>query len=197
MSSAGYRSADAPLQRREPSARNPTREDALPLDADRDQARGREQHSQHVRLARRDVRVRQPRGVQHTHGPDPRHRSTPARTEKAAFGQERAGAARVSQEPQGRGWPGDGLGIPRRSRIAPPLVVAAERAAGNARDACGVTATLLDERMLVLGRRWHRDPSGRGADGALVFVDLDAGKVQRSVPLAEDPGDVLALARAR
>jgi hypothetical protein len=66
-----------------------------------------------------------------------------------------------------------------------------------ARDACGDTATLLDQRTLVLGRRWHRDPYGRGADAALVFVDLQVGDVERSVPLAEDPADVLAPAGGR
>jgi hypothetical protein len=61
------------------------------------------------------------------------------------------------------------------------------------RDACGDTATLLDDSTLVLGGRWNRDPYGRGSDARLLFVDLEAGKVQRSVRLPEDPADVLAL----
>ena len=59
-------------------------------------------------------------------------------------------------------------------------------------DVCGDTAALLDDSTLVLGRR-NRDPSDRGSDAALVFVDLDARKVEQAVRLPEDPADVLAL----
>jgi hypothetical protein len=61
------------------------------------------------------------------------------------------------------------------------------------RDVCGDTATLLDELTLVVGRRWNRDPAGRGGDAALVFIDLEARQVERSMRLPQDPADVLAL----
>jgi hypothetical protein len=60
------------------------------------------------------------------------------------------------------------------------------------RDACGDTAALLDDATFVVGRRRNRDPYGRGTDAGLVFVDLQAGKIERSLPLPEDPADLLA-----
>jgi hypothetical protein len=57
---------------------------------------------------------------------------------------------------------------------------------------CGDTAALLDDATLVVGRRRNRDPYGRGTDAGLVFVDLQAGKIERSLPLPEDPADLLA-----
>ena len=74
----------------------------------------------------------------------------------------------------------------------------------------GLLAASPDRRTvfaLVRGKRQQvaaigsdgsvRERYGRGADGGLVFVALDAGKVDRSVPLAENPADVLALAGGR
>ncbi|MGH3071282.1 MAG: hypothetical protein ACRDNB_03295 [Gaiellaceae bacterium] len=59
--------------------------------------------------------------------------------------------------------------------------------------ACGDTAVLMGESTLVLGRRWARDPYGRGPDSSLVFVDLEQWQVGRVLELPEDPADVLAV----
>jgi hypothetical protein len=61
------------------------------------------------------------------------------------------------------------------------------------RSVCGDVATPLAGSTLVLGRRWNRDPYGRGRSASLVFVDLAAGTISRSIELPEDPADVLAV----
>lgn len=61
------------------------------------------------------------------------------------------------------------------------------------RGACGDVAAPLGDSELVLGRRWSRDPYGRGANASLVFVDLQERKTVRTVELPEDPADVLAV----
>ena len=58
---------------------------------------------------------------------------------------------------------------------------------------CGDVGALFGDSTLVLGRRWSRDPYGRGRDASLAFVDLERGKVIRTVTLPEDPADVLAV----
>jgi hypothetical protein len=58
---------------------------------------------------------------------------------------------------------------------------------------CGDVGALLGESILVLGRRWARDPYGRGRDASLAFVDLERGEVVRTLALPEDPADVLAV----
>jgi len=60
-------------------------------------------------------------------------------------------------------------------------------------DACGETGALVDDSTLALGRRRDPDPSVRDGDAALVFVDLERRRVERSVRLPEDPADVLSL----
>ena len=62
-----------------------------------------------------------------------------------------------------------------------------------ARAACGDVAALLGDSALVLGRRWSRDPYGRGANASLVFVDIEKGKTRTTLELPEDPADVLAV----
>jgi len=62
-----------------------------------------------------------------------------------------------------------------------------------ARGACGDVAARLEDSTLVFGRRWSRDLYGRGKGAALVYVDLDVGKIKRSIELPEDPADVLAV----
>lgn len=59
--------------------------------------------------------------------------------------------------------------------------------------ACGDVAALLHDSTLVLGRRWRRDPYGRGVDPSLLVVDLEARKGVRTIVLPEDPADVLAV----
>jgi hypothetical protein len=59
-------------------------------------------------------------------------------------------------------------------------------------DACGDTAALLDDATLVLGRRRSEDVPGAAVGPALEFVDLEAGTTDRSIPLPQDPADVLA-----
>lgn len=61
------------------------------------------------------------------------------------------------------------------------------------RDVCGDNAALLDDFTIVLGRRSSEDPYGRASDAGLDFVDLQERKVERSVPLPEDPADMLAI----
>jgi hypothetical protein len=62
-------------------------------------------------------------------------------------------------------------------------------------DACGDTAAVLDNSTLVLGRRANDDPydMGVGHDPALVFVALQAPRIEKSVRLPHDPADVLAV----
>jgi hypothetical protein len=61
------------------------------------------------------------------------------------------------------------------------------------RKACGDVATLLGDSRIVLGRRWSRDPYGRGVDPSLLFVHLDDRRTERTVTLPEDPAAVLAV----
>lgn len=57
---------------------------------------------------------------------------------------------------------------------------------------CGESAAFLGE-TLVVGRRPFSDIYSRGQQPSLVFVDVAAGRVLRSVRLPEDPADVLAV----
>lgn len=57
---------------------------------------------------------------------------------------------------------------------------------------CGDAAALVGDSTLVLGRRWARDPYGRGRNASLLFVDLEEGKARVSIELPDDPADVLA-----
>jgi hypothetical protein len=58
--------------------------------------------------------------------------------------------------------------------------------------ACGDTAALLDDSTLVLGRRQSDDAFGGATEAALLFVDVEARRVEKTVRLATDPADVLA-----
>lgn len=57
---------------------------------------------------------------------------------------------------------------------------------------CGESATFLGE-TLVVGRRPFSDIYMRAQDPSLVFVDVEAGRIVRSVRLPDEPADVLAL----
>lgn len=67
----------------------------------------------------------------------------------------------------------------------PRVVVAGKRV-------CGETAAFLGD-TLVVGRRPFSDIYRRAQAPTLVFVDVDLGKIVRSVRLPEDPADVLAV----